>query len=154
MPADSFQGKSTLVTELVHQGATYYSDDFALIDENAMVHPFARPISMRTSASGTFVPYEISLAELGQSDTPEPIPVGLFLLTQYRAGSRWAPALLSQGKGSLAIMPFALAVSRRPAFVMDVLHVATSAAPVVKTSRGESAPFARKLIEFFDKMIK
>jgi hypothetical protein len=50
LPADSFKGKSTIVAELVRQGATYLSDDFALFDKDGSVHAFARPISMRTDA--------------------------------------------------------------------------------------------------------
>ena len=37
IPADSFKGKSTLVAELVRNGATYFSDEFAVVDANGLV---------------------------------------------------------------------------------------------------------------------
>ena len=47
VPAKSFEGKSTLTAELVKNGAEYYSDEYAVIDELGNVHPFPRKISMR-----------------------------------------------------------------------------------------------------------
>jgi hypothetical protein len=40
-------GKSTLVAALVRAGATYYSDEYAVLDANGRVHPYLRPISLR-----------------------------------------------------------------------------------------------------------
>jgi hypothetical protein len=44
MPAESFGGKTTLVTALVRAGAIYYSDEFAVIDRDGLVHPYAKPL--------------------------------------------------------------------------------------------------------------
>ena len=61
IPGRSFSGKTTLVAELVRAGATYYSDEFAVIDRLGMVYPYARPLQVRESdrtleeqAGGTF----------------------------------------------------------------------------------------------------
>jgi len=43
----SFAGKTTLVAALVRAGATYYSDEFAPLDADGLVHPYARPLSLR-----------------------------------------------------------------------------------------------------------
>ena len=40
-PGNSFFGKTTLVAELVRRGAAYLSDEYAILDENGVVHPFA-----------------------------------------------------------------------------------------------------------------
>ncbi|MEP7147984.1 MAG: hypothetical protein ABI857_03805, partial [Acidobacteriota bacterium] len=45
IPANSFQGKTTLVAELVKNGAEYYSDEYAILDEKGLVHPFPRDLS-------------------------------------------------------------------------------------------------------------
>ena len=37
-PGLTFTGKSSLVAELVRAGATYYSDEFAVVDSNGWVH--------------------------------------------------------------------------------------------------------------------
>src|SRR5437867_4831683 len=38
IPGQTFTGKSTLVAELVRAGATYYSDEYALLDPQGRVH--------------------------------------------------------------------------------------------------------------------
>src|SRR5262245_9461677 len=43
----SFSGKSTLVAALLRLGATYYSDEYAVLDGRGQVHPYARRISLR-----------------------------------------------------------------------------------------------------------
>src|SRR5919106_963089 len=47
LPGRSGSGKTTLVAELLRAGATYYSDEFAVIDARGRVHPFAKPLSIR-----------------------------------------------------------------------------------------------------------
>ena len=49
LPARSFEGKTTLVAELVKLGASYLSDEYAVVDETGFVHPFAKPLSIRAS---------------------------------------------------------------------------------------------------------
>src|SRR4029077_14911688 len=51
VPGPSFSGKSTLVTELVRRGATYYSDEYAVLDARGRVHPFAAAPSLRPEGS-------------------------------------------------------------------------------------------------------
>src|SRR5262245_63118361 len=47
IPGRSYTGKSTLVAELVRRGAVYYSDEFAVLDDLGMVHPYRRPLVLR-----------------------------------------------------------------------------------------------------------
>ena len=47
LPGNSHFGKTTLVAELARSGAEYYSDEYAIIDEAGLVHPFARKLTMR-----------------------------------------------------------------------------------------------------------
>src|SRR5919198_2175039 len=46
LPGRSCSGKTTLVAELLRAGATYLSDEFAVIDGRGRVHPFAKPLSI------------------------------------------------------------------------------------------------------------
>ncbi len=48
LPGNSFTGKSTLTHELVKLGCKYLSDEFAILDEDGLVSPYARPINLRT----------------------------------------------------------------------------------------------------------
>src|SRR6266851_8913285 len=44
IPGLSHSGKTTLVHQLVRAGATYYSDEYAVLDARGRVHPYARPL--------------------------------------------------------------------------------------------------------------
>jgi hypothetical protein len=151
MPANSFMGKSTLVKALVKQGAEYYSDDFAVLDKNGLVHPFARPISLR-AADVNYTPYEVSVAEFGGRTGVEALPIGLIFLTSYAARSRWAPRLLPRGEGILATLPFAIAIRKRTELCLQVLNLASSRAIICSSFRGDADRCAKKLLDFFDKI--
>src|SRR5439155_21927898 len=45
IPGRSFSGKTTLTTALVRAGATYDSDEYAVLDDQGRVHPFPRSLS-------------------------------------------------------------------------------------------------------------
>jgi hypothetical protein len=44
----SYTGKTTLVRELIRSGADYYSDEYAVLDAGGKVHPFLRPLEIRS----------------------------------------------------------------------------------------------------------
>ena len=47
LPGRTHAGKSTLVARLVTSGATYYSDEYAVLDEQGRVLPYPRAMSLR-----------------------------------------------------------------------------------------------------------
>jgi hypothetical protein len=148
LPAQSFKGKSTLVTELVRAGANYYSDDFAILDEHGLVHAFPRMISMR-ACDGQFTPYEVPHQEIGPG--PEgAIPVGMIFLTEYRFRARWRPQVLSRGAGVLATLPFALQIQRDPELCLRVLNKVATSAIIAKSERGDASRTAKLLLEFLE----
>src|SRR4029453_17384113 len=89
MPGASFAGKTTLVRVWLEAGATYYSDEFAVLDRAGRVHPFARPLAIRDSSTG--VTRRVPVAALGAGTGTTPLPIRLVLVTSYRAGARWRP---------------------------------------------------------------
>lgn len=151
-PAESFKGKSTLVAELVRQGAEYYSDDFAIFDKKGLLHPFPRAISMRTD-DGVYVPYEITLESLGVVAASKPLPVGLVLFTQYKPGQKWKPVQMTAGQGLLEMIPFVLPFQKRPEFSMRVLKSIASRAIITSSCRGAAKEFAKALLDFVDKNV-
>jgi len=150
IPADSFKGKSTLVAELVRQGAEYYSDDFAIFDADGMVHAFPRTLAMRAD-DGKFSPYELTVDDLSGTVGAEPIPVGHVLFTGYEKGKRWSPKILSPGEGVLGMIPFTLPMSYRPEFAFRVLNKIARRAIITSSSRGTAEKFAKTLLNFVDK---
>ena len=47
LPGRTLSGKTTLVAELLRAGATYYSDELAVLDARGRVHPFPKPLAIR-----------------------------------------------------------------------------------------------------------
>lgn len=152
LPGDSFTGKSTLVAELVRNGAEYYSDDFAIIDKDGLVQPFARAISMRTD-DGDFIPYELTLDQIGGRIGNKRIPIRLVLFTKYAARTRWNPRFLTPGQGILEVIPFILSLKPQPEFSLRVLNKVSDNAIIATGSRGGAKKFAKTLLGFFDKWL-
>jgi len=151
LPGMSFDGKSTLVYELVKLGAEYYSDDFAILDREGLLHPFPRDISMRTREEDYQI-YEVDPAHIGGTVGSAAVPVGLVFLTKYRARTRWAPTKLTRGEGIFQVLQFTLPIRQKPDLALQVLN-ATGAKAVFSTSpRGDAKAAATRLLDFFDKI--
>ena len=148
-PAQSYQGKSTIVTELIRRGADYYSDDFAIFDKDGLLHPFPRIITMRTR-DGQFRHYDLPVESIGGTPATEPIPVGLVLFTHYEAGAKWEPVKLTAGQGSLEMMPFVLPLRRDPKLSMLALNSIANSAIIAKSRSGAAEEFADLILILVD----
>src|SRR6185503_9154620 len=102
MPGASFAGKTTLVQAWLEAGATYYSDEFAVLDRAGRVHPFARPLVVREGP--TALPRRVPAAALGAQTGTTPLPIGLVLVTSYRAGAHWRPRRLTTARTLIELM--------------------------------------------------
>jgi hypothetical protein len=150
IPANSFQGKTTLVAELVKNGAEYYSDEYAVLDENGMVHPFPRDLSVRDS---DFRERDVPVSELGGKTGCNPIRVGAVLLTEYAEKGEWKPEQLTLGQGIMEIIPHTIPRNYNTKFSLKVLNTAVSDAIILKSPRGDVGEFAIKFLSFFDNFI-
>jgi hypothetical protein len=148
VPANSFQGKTTLVAELVKRGAAYYSDEYAILDEDGFVHPFPKMLSVRGLVD-EYRQVEIPVEEFGFAGTKK-IPVGMFLLTEFKENARWKPKVLSAGQGIMEILPHTVPVRYNPEFTLKVLKRAANRAIIVKSFRGEAAKFAEAILNYFE----
>ncbi len=144
MPGASFAGKTTLVRAWLEAGATYYSDEFAVLDRAGRVHPFARPLSIRDGSSA--VTRQVPVAALGAQTGTTPLPVGLVLVTSYRAGARWRPRRLRAAPALLALMRHTVAARGNPAHSMPILKEAVSAAIAVAGLRSEARPLVSAVL--------
>lgn len=152
IPGDSFRGKTTLVAELVRNGASYYSDEYAIFDKDGFVYPFARPLSMRTTV-GKFKTYELTVEDLGGTYGKHPIPVGFVLLTGYESGKKWRPRILSAGKGVLEMIPFTLPIRSRPELSVKVLNTVANTATIASGTRGTAEEFVKAFFTFIEKYL-
>jgi hypothetical protein len=150
LPGRSCSGKTTLVAELVRQGATYYSDEFAVIDERGRVHPFAKPLSIRDGTQVRKRPAE----ELGGTVGTAALPIGLIAFSAYHPEADWQPVPLSSGQGLLALIPHTVPVRRRPQASLAALQKAVEGACVFKARRGEVEGAAVWLLRHADETTK
>src|SRR5262245_15118510 len=75
IPGRTLAGKSTLVAALLEAGATYYSDEYAVLDGRGLVHPYPRPLSLR-QANGASC-RRLNAEDLGSSTGTGPLPIGV-----------------------------------------------------------------------------
>jgi len=148
IPGRSFSGKSTLTAELVKAGATYYSDEYAVLDEHGRVHHYARPLSIRENGHLEKAKrYEVET--LGGRSGVKPLPVRLIVVSKYKSGAKWRPRQLSAGEGALALLANTVSARREPKTALAALNHAVSHATVIKGNRGE----ARQVIDYiFEKL--
>lgn len=152
IPAESFKGKTTLVAELVKFGCTYYSDEYAVLDENGLVHPFPKMISMRGFAD-KFKQKDIPPEEFGTIGK-KPIPVGMVLITEFEKNAEWKPERLTMGEGMMEILCHTIPIRYKPEFTLFVLNKILSRAIIAKSKRGEAPHFAEILTNYFEKSSK
>ena len=144
MPGASSAGKTTLVRAWLEAGATYYSDEFAVLDRAGRVHPFARPLAIRDGSSA--VTHRVPAAALGAASGTTPLPVGLVLLTSYRPGARWRPRRLRAAPALLALMRHTVAARGNPADSMPILKQAVSAGIALAGPRSEARPLVSAVL--------
>ena len=68
-----------------------------------------------------------------------PLPVGLVVVTNYKAGARWRPSPLTPGQGALALLDNAVSIQRRPELAFPVLSQVATDASILKGVRGEAS---------------
>jgi hypothetical protein len=136
LPGRSFAGKTTLVAALIGAGATYYSDEYAVLDDRGRVHPFPRRLRMR-STDGKQVS-RLTAEALGSHPGGGPLPVGLVLFSQYEPGAGWRPRLLSPGRAALELLGNTVPARVKPAAALTTLRHVVTSARTLKSSRGEA----------------
>lgn len=97
LPGRTHSGKSTLVAELVRRGAVYFSDEYALIDSEGLVHPYPRPMLLRNGSPESIV---VPVAESGTA----PVPIGWIFGLTWKAGSSWTPVLIDQSQAVILLL--------------------------------------------------
>ncbi len=136
IPGRSFSGKTTLVRELVRAGATYYSDEYAVLDSDGRVHPFLKPLSIREKGKQDQTDY--SVESLGGKAGKKPLQVGVVVISDYKEGAQWRPRTLTAGRGALELLAHAISARHQPGVALSTLHKVASRASVLKSKRGEA----------------
>lgn len=145
VPGQAFSGKTTLVSELVRAGAVYYSDEYAVIDDAGLVHPYPKPLSIRFLEDGTYKREATNADGLGAIGTT-PVAIGLVVITQFSVRAHWEPVTLSRSETVLELMSNTFSALDRPDATLAALGRAAEAATGLKGDRGEAAEVAADLL--------
>jgi hypothetical protein len=145
VPGRSHSGKSRLVQALVRAGATYYSDEYAVLDGRGRVQPFPAALSIRED--GIAPARRVAAAELGGHAGLPSLPVGLVVVSPYVRGARCRLRRASTGAGALALLAHCVPARRRPTEVLARLSKAVRAADVRIGIRGDADDAARRILE-------
>jgi hypothetical protein len=143
LPGTSFSGKSTIVRSLVELGATYYSDEYAVFDEDGMVHPYPRRLSIRSDDGAVITEHDVR--ELGGVAGEDRAAVGLVALIRYRPGAQWRPATISAGEGTVAVLTNTVPAQQRPGDSLRTVARALRDSRVLVGDRGEAGVAAEAL---------
>ena len=152
IPGRSMSGKSTLVKALVESGATYYSDEFAVLDREGRVHPYPVPLSIRGSSGQPAG--RIRVESMGGQVGVEPLPVGLVIDTEYQPGAEWQPSTLTPGLALLTLMSNTVAARRDPAHSMPILKKAVSGPIALRSKRSEAEEVADLLLALLEEPLE
>lgn len=150
VPGRSRSGKTTLVAELVRAGASYLSDEFAILDARGRVHPFPKALSVRGPGGCDRHVSRPSAEDLGGRAGTRPLPVGLVVLAAHRPGALWSPRRLTPGEAVIELLAHTVPARLRPAASLQALERAVTQALVVKGERGEAAALAQHLLHLAD----
>ena len=145
VPGRSNAGKSTLVAELVRRGAVYYSDEFAVLDEDGLVHPYRRPLVIGDERQS---PSDLRL--LRDDTAMAPLPIGLIVAGEYDPRVAWRPTIV---RGARTVLPLidGTALAREESERM--LQLAARLAPTVVTLQGtrpDASGVAAQLLDLVD----
>jgi hypothetical protein len=101
LPGATHAGKSSLVAELLRRGATYFSDEYALIDAEGRVHPYPRPLLIRNGCPEQF---PVLAGECNASVGSGPAPVGWIFSLEYLPESGWCVEAVPQSEALLNLL--------------------------------------------------
>ena len=144
LPGATHAGKSSMIAELLRRGATYFSDEYALIDAYGCVHPYPRPLLLRNGC-----PEQIPMLpeECNASVGNAPAPVGWILSLEYVPGCAWHVAPVPQSEALLTLLrntPHNLAES---ADMVGVFQRAVAGAVCYAGQRSETAHAADEILQ-------
>ncbi len=144
LPGSSCAGKTTLVAGLVTAGAAYYSDDYALLDPDGLVHPYARDLQIRQATAGRR--RRVAVGELNGEAGTRPLPVAAVVFTTFVDKARWEPKSLTEGEAVLGMLEHTLCAQKRPAETMAALARVALGAKAFRSERGEAETVLRSLL--------
>ncbi len=131
-PGYSHAGKSTLVWSLLQAGAVYYSDEYAVFDEQGAIHPFPSPLHLRSPDGDR---------QLIVSNRVGPLPHALqvVVFVTFEPHSVWQPRILRPSETMMQLIRNSIGIRRNPSFVLPIIRKVSMQARAFAGVRGEAA---------------
>ena len=110
-----------------------------------LVHPFAKPLSIRAGQNdplGQLVPVGEELI------AKHPVTAGLVVLTSYAPGAQWRPSTGSRAEGALALLENTVSARLRPAAALRATSRLARTTQFLAGQRGEACDTAQALLDF------
>jgi hypothetical protein len=89
------------VAALLRRGATYFSDEYALIDADGQVYPYPRPVLLR---DGGTEQKPVRAEQLNATIGREPVPVGWVFVVRYVPGAVWKVEAMEQSQAVFTLL--------------------------------------------------
>lgn len=139
-PGASGWGKTTLVRELVSEGARYYSDDYAPVDSQGRIHAYPRDLRVR--------------GENGFHEFPDPHaheerpskPASAVYFLRHTSGDRQRTRPLSSGKALMLLLENCAHARESPGRSISRLRRIVRDAGAWAGERGDARETARQLL--------
>jgi hypothetical protein len=135
LPGATFAGKSTLVAALVRAGATYLSDEYAVLDFDGRIHPYPRPLGIRVDG---VVQEHQDVRTLGGTPGEVAVPVTAIAITTFHEGASWQPVRMSPGEAVLALIEHTVPAQTRPTESLRAARQAVDGALLLRSERGDA----------------
>jgi len=149
IPGGSMHGKTSLVLELVKSGAIYYSDEYAILDKDGFIHPFAKTLSVRGGAD-KYKQEEREVESFGGSKGVNRVRPDAVLFTKFDPESKWQPCRLSGAEGVLELLRDTIATRQNPHFVLEVLTKIAHETIFIKTPRPDARACKDKIASLLE----
>jgi hypothetical protein len=149
VPGRTMTGKTTLVEALVRVGATYYSDEYAVLDEAGRVHPYPKALSIREL--GRERPLRLGIERLPQPSGTKAWPVGLIVASRFVPKGRLALRPATRAEGLLLLLANTVQARLDPHVTLRILGAAVRECAVFQGERGAADYAARVILDFLER---
>jgi hypothetical protein len=143
-PGASHAGKSALTNEFLRRGATYFSDEYALIDADGYVHPYPRPLLVR---DGGEEQHPVLARALDAPVGDEPLPLGWIFAIAYKPENGWSIASMSQGEALMTLLRNTPHTLRDAPEMVGMFQRAVSDAQCFAGTRGDAADAVDQILQ-------
>lgn len=146
LPAKSNHGKTTLTAALLRRGTAYLSDEYALIDDRGLVHPFPRDLRFDTE-QGVRTAHPSALGAM----VSEPVRPRLIVLVAYDPeGLVSLGPWLSPAEALVALIDHTPSMLGAPEVSLRRLARLAEHSVTIRATRGDADEFAELLLEQLD----